>query len=82
MYFPQNISLYAACQRGQLDRVEMLLEKGGADKNWHNPYYVSCLQVLNNNNGEYMCVNPGGKIRVTSSSGVFYAYARQLTSRV
>ena len=34
----------------------MLLEKGGADKNWHNPYYVSCLQVLNNSNGEYMCV--------------------------
>ena len=25
---------------------------------------------------------PGGKIRVTSSSGVFYAYARQLTSHV
>ena len=26
----------------------MLLENGGADKNWHNPYYVSCLQVVDN----------------------------------
>ena len=48
MYFPQNIALYASCQRGQLDRVEMLLENHKADKNWHNPYYVSCLQVLDN----------------------------------
>ena len=50
MYSPQNISLYAACKRGQLDRVEMLLmEKGRADKNWHNPYgAVSCLQALDN----------------------------------
>ena len=48
MYSLQNISLYAACQRGQLDRIEMLMENGGADKNWHNPYDVSCLQVLDN----------------------------------
>ena len=53
MYSPQNISLYVACQRGQLDRVEVLLENHGAGKNWHNPYYVSCLQVLDNE--EYMC---------------------------
>ena len=48
MCSPQNISLYAACKRGQLDRVEMMLENGGADINWHNPYWVSCLQVLYN----------------------------------
>ena len=49
MYFPQNISLYAACQRGQLDHVEVLLENGRADENWHNPYdNVSHLQVVDN----------------------------------
>ena len=49
MYSPQNISLYAACKRGQLNRVEMLMENGRADKNWHSPYdYVSCLQVVDN----------------------------------
>ena len=48
MYSLQNISLYAACKKGQLNRVEMLLENGRADKNWHNPYYVSCLQVVDN----------------------------------
>ena len=26
----------------------MLLENHGAEKNWHNPYYVSCSQVLDN----------------------------------
>ena len=46
MYSPQNISFYAACKRGQLDRVDVLLENGGVD-NWRNPYDdVSCLQVV------------------------------------
>ena len=49
MYSPQNISLYAACKRGQLDRIEMLLENGRANKNCHSPYdHVSCLQVVDN----------------------------------
>ena len=42
------MSLYAACQRGQLNQVETLLTKGGADIHWRNPYFVSCLQVLDN----------------------------------
>ena len=43
-----SISLYAACKRGQLDRVELMLENGGVD-NWRNPYDdVSCLQVVDN----------------------------------
>ena len=48
MYSPQNISLYAACKKGQLNRVELLLKNGGADINWHNPYDVSYLQVVDN----------------------------------
>ena len=48
MSSPQNITLYAACQRGQLDRIDMLLANSGADIHWCNPYYVSCLQVLDN----------------------------------
>ena len=48
MYSLQNISLYVACKRGQLDRIKMLMENGRTDKNWHNPYDVSCLQVVDN----------------------------------
>ena len=50
MSSPQNMSLYAACQRGQLDRIDMLLATSGVDIQWHNPYNVSCLQVVHVDN--------------------------------
>ena len=45
---PQNMSLFAGSMSGDVGKVKEVL-KQGADPNWHNVFYVSCLlQVMTN----------------------------------
>ena len=55
VFYPQNRELYGACERGDLSRVQQLLDEG-ASVNYQNPDFVSCVSSVVTHSNTSMCV--------------------------
>ena len=59
------MSLYAGSRSGDVGKVKEVL-KQGADPNWHNIFYVSCLlQVMTNDKEHFEEMNSNVGIKRT-----------------